>query len=146
MNKEMTLDDCIERLHQLAPGSIGDLMNFWVVSEDRERGEYTLRCKTFDWMRNTGGSLHGGMGAAILDQAMGYVAYSYIPGPGKNLTVQMQQSFYRPLIPGEDVIVRVRVISAGRTLISMTAEASRASDPNQICISGSGTSYFKLEK
>ncbi|MBO5129735.1 MAG: PaaI family thioesterase [Oscillospiraceae bacterium] len=142
----MTLDDCIERLHQLAPGSIGDLMNFWVVSEDRERGEYTLRCKTFDWMRNTGGSLHGGMGAAILDQAMGYVAYSYIPGPGKNLTVQMQQSFYRPLIPGEDVIVRVRVISAGRTLISMTAEASRASDPNQICISGSGTSYFKLEK
>ena len=146
MNKKMTLDDCIERLHQLAPGSIGDLMNFSVVSEERERGEYTLRCKTFDWMRNTGGSLHGGMGAAILDQAMGYVAYSYIPGPGKNLTVQMQQSFHRPLIPGEDAIVRVRVISAGRTLISMTAEASRASDPNQICISGSGTSYFKLEK
>ena len=120
-------------------------MAFTVVSEDRERGAFTLRCKTFEWMRNALGTLHGGMGATVIDQAMGFVAYSYMPGPGRTPTIQLQLSYHRPLVPGEYVIVKVRVVSVSRTLISMTCDVASALSPERICITGSGTSFFKLD-
>ena len=136
----------IEGLHRKAPGSIGDQMEFRVLEEDRERGVYTLRCKTFDWMRNALGTLHGGMGATVVDQAMGFVAYSYMTGPGTAPTIQMQLNYHRPMVAGEDAIVRVRVISVTRTLISMTCEAAMASDPDRICITSSATSFLHLDR
>ena len=134
----------IEGVHRKAPGTISDLMEFQLVKEDREKGEYILRCKTESWMRNVIGSLHGGIGALIMDQAMGFVAYSYMTGPGTTPTVQMQLNYHRPLIPGEDVLVRVRVISVSRTLVSMNTEAMLASDPETICVTSSAT-FFKRE-
>lgn len=136
----------IEGVHQKVPGSIGDLMEFRVLSEDREKGEYILRCRTQDWMRNAIGTLHGGMGATIVDQAMGFVAYSYMTGPGTAPTIQMQLNYHRPMRPGEEVIVRVWVISVTRTLISMVCEASMASEPDQICITSSATSFLRLDR
>lgn len=136
----------IDGVHRKVPGSIGDLMEFQVLEEDREQGRYTLRCRTFDWMRNAIGTLHGGMGATVVDQAMGFVAYSYMSGPGTAPTIQMQLNYHRPMIPGEDVIVRVHVISVSRTLISMTCEASMASNPDQICITSSATSFLRLDR
>ena len=135
----------IEGVHQKVPGSIGDLMEFRVLSENREKGEYRLQCRTQDWMRNAIGTLHGGMGATIIDQAMGFVAYSYMTGPGTAPTIQMQLNYHRPMRPGEEVIVRVRVISVTRTLISMVCEASMAAEPDQICITGSATSFLRLD-
>ena len=135
----------IEGVHQKVPGSIGDLMEFRVLSENREKGEYLLQCRTQDWMCNAIGTLHGGMGATIIDQAMGFVAYSYMTGPGTAPTIQMQLNYHRPMRPGEEVIVRVRVISVTRTLISMVCEASMAAEPEQICITGSATSFLRLD-
>ena len=136
----------IAGLHRKAPGSIGDLMEFRVLVENREKGEYTLRCRTFEWMRNALGTLHGGMGATIVDQAMGFVAYSYMTGPGTAPTIQMQLNYHRAMVPGAEVIVRVHVISVSRTLISMTCEASMADDPERICITGSATSFLRLDR
>ena len=143
---EPSAQNSINGLHQKAPGSIGDMMEFHILKEDRQKGEYILRCKTFGWMRNALGTLHGGMGATVVDQAMGFVAYSYMPGPGMTPTIQLQLNYHRPLVAGEDVVVRVRVVSVTRTLVSMTCEASVASDPDRICITASGTSYLKVTK
>ena len=135
----------VDGVHRKAPGTIGDLLEFRVLSEDREKGEYILQCRTQEWMRNVIGTLHGGMGATIIDQAMGFVAYSYMPGPGRTPTIQLQLSYHRPLVPGEYVIVKVRVVSVSRTLISMTCDVASALSPERICITGSGTSFFKLD-
>ena len=136
----------IDGVHRKVPGSIGDLLEFRVLSEDREKGEYLMQCRTQDWMRNAIGTLHGGMGATIIDQAMGFVAYSYMTGPGTAPTIPMQRNYPRPMRPGEEVIVRVRVISVTRTLISMVCEASMASEVDQICITGSATSFLRLDR
>lgn len=133
----------IAGLHMKAPGSVGDLMEFHVLEECREKGEYTLRCTTQEWMRNALGTLHGGMCATIVDQAMGFVAYSYMSGKGTAPTIQMTLNYHKPFIPGEDVIVRIRVVSKTRNLISMSCEASRASDPERICLTASATSFLK---
>lgn len=118
-------------------------MEYRLVSCDPEAGEYTLSCKTFEWMRNFQGTLHGGLCATVVDQAMGFIAYCVKPGEGISPTVQLQVNYHRPLIPGEDVLVRVRVVSVSKRLMHLSAEASLASAPEKICITSTGMYFYK---
>lgn len=138
-----TVANCIAALHQTAPGTIGDMLNFRVLEEDCKNGTCTLICSTESWMRNSFGTLHGGMCATILDQAMGFLARSQMTEPGISPTIQICVNYHKPLMPGKDVLIKVNVVSKTRNLISMTAEASSTTDPNRICLSASGTSFFK---
>ena len=129
METACTLEESIRRrlseIHTAAPDSIGAIMDYELLSCDRETGEYVFRCKTMPWMRNIPGTLHGGICATVLDQAMGFVAYCIKLGDGIAPTIQMQVSYHRALIPGEDVIVKVWVVSTTKSLMSFRSEASR---------------------
>lgn len=133
----------IAALHKIAPDSIGDRMAFQLLDCDAAAGEYTLTCRTESWMRNAAGTLHGGMCAAVVDQAMGFLAYCVKPGEGQAPTVQLQVSYHRPLIPGEDVIVRVKVVSVTRSLMHLSAEASLVSSPERVCVSATAIYFYK---
>lgn len=133
----------IDLLHQLLTDSIADQFAFRIVSCDASRGEYRFTCRTAEWMQNAAGTLHGGISSAILDQAMGYVVYCLLPGDGIAPSIQLQTSFHRPLIPGKDVAVSVRVISATRTLFTLYAEAGQEGCPERVCVSGTGTYFYK---
>jgi acyl-coenzyme A thioesterase PaaI-like protein len=135
--------DRIAELHAVAPGSIGDQMHYRLVRWDDEAREYVFSCRTFDWMRNGPGTLHGGMCATVIDQAMGFVAYCAKPGEGIAPTVSMQTSYHRALIPGQDVIVTVRMLSRTRSFMHFTAEAAQESAPEKLCLSGSATYFYK---
>ena len=125
------------------PGSIAEMLRFEVVGEDK--GDIVMTCGTMPWMRNSAGTLHGGLCATILDQAMGFVSCCLKEGNDIAPTVQMSISYHRPLHPGEQVIVKVHVVSATHSLMNLTAEASQASCPEKICLSGSGM-YFVRQK
>ena len=135
--------DRIAELHAVAPGSIGDQMQYRLIRWDDEAGEYVFSCQTFDWMRNGPGTLHGGMCATVIDQAMGFVAFCAKPGVGIAPTVSMQTSYHRALIPGQAVIVKVRVLSRTKSLMHFTAEAVQESTPEKLCLSGSATYFYK---
>ena len=147
MNAASNLEEVVRRriaqISEAVPGSIGDMMHFELISCDGEKGDFTMTCRTEPWMRNFAGTLHGGMCATILDQAMGFVSYCMKPGEGTAPTVQIEVDYHRPLMPGEDVIVKVHVVSATRSLMNLTAEATQASHPEKICLSGSGIYFFK---
>lgn len=132
----------LKQLHAVAPQSIGDLMGLEPLEYDAERKECLMRCKTDSWMRNGHGTLHGGMGAAIADQAMGLLAYIMKQGEGIAPAIELQLNYHRPLIPGEDVLLRVRTVSVTRTLIHMAAELYRASQPEKLCISSHATYFY----
>ena len=140
---EQIVKDRIQLVHDQIPGSIGDLMKFHLISCDPDAGVYTLGCSTGEWMRNVAGTLHGGMCATIVDQAMGFIAYCVKPGEGIAPTVQMQVSYHRPLIPGKDVIVRVKVLSVTRSLMHLTAEAFLAEEPEKVCLTSTGIYFYK---
>ena len=133
----------IAQITEEVPGSIGDMMQFQLIECDEGKGDYTFSCKTLPWMRNYAGTLHGGLCATILDQAMGFVSYCLKPGPGTAPTVQIEVDYHRPLHPGEDVIVKVHVVTATRSLMNLTAEAMQMSNPEKICLSGSGIYFYK---
>lgn len=59
------------QLSQTVPGSIGDMLDFQLLEYQTQTKTFRMRCQTQPWMRNAYGTLHGGLGAAILDQAMG---------------------------------------------------------------------------
>lgn len=125
------------------PGSIAEMLRFEVVGEDK--GDIVMTCGTMPWMRNSAGTLHGGLCATILDQAMGFVSCCLKEGNDIAPTVQMSISYHRPLHPGEQVIVKIHVVSVTHSLMNLTAEASQASCPEKICLSGSGM-YFVRQK
>lgn len=133
----------IRQLHDYAPESIGDIMNYRLVECRDETGECILECDTFPWMRNAPGTLHGGMCATIVDQAMGFVAYCVKPGEGIAPTVQMQIAYHRPLIPGQSARVIVRIVSVTKTLMHLSAEVFQASAPEKLCLSATGIYYYK---
>lgn len=133
----------VAQISEAVPGSIGDMMHFQLLECDPGSGDYTFSCQTAGWMRNFAGTLHGGMCATILDQAMGFIAYCLKPGEGTAPTVQMEVDYHRPLNPGEDVLVKVHVVTATRSLMNLTVEAMQASHPDKISLSGSGIYFYK---
>ena len=124
-----------------APGSIAEMLRFQFVSCDHD--DVVMTCETMPWMRNSAGTLHGGLCATILDQAMGFVSYCLKPGEGTAPAVQLSVNYHRPLHPGEQVIVKVHAASITRSLMNLTAEAYQASRPEKICLSGSGIYFYK---
>ena len=132
----------IEELHSVAPDSIGDLFRFRLERYDEAGNVFVFTCRIGEWMRNAAGTLHGGMCAAVLDQAMGFVAYCIKPGPGFAPTIQMQTVYHRPLPCDGEIEVRVYVDSRTKSLMNLRSEA-RAARSEKLCISASATYFYK---
>ena len=133
----------LEQLHTLAPGSIGDQLMLELAECDADAGIYTMRCQTQFWMRNIAGTLHGGMCATLVDQAMGCVAFCAKPGEGIAPTIEMNVNYHRPLIPGEDAIIRVRLQSVTKHLIHLASEVYSVKNPDKLCLASTAVYYFK---
>lgn len=140
---EYGLTEYIQRIHVRNHGSIGDMLDFRVVSCDEEKDDYVLSCRTEPWMCNHYGTLHGGICATILDQAMGMVCCCLKRGFGVCTTVQLETSYHRPVVPGEDILIKVHVISVTRSLVNMNAELVQMSKPDKISVSGSAIFFYK---
>ena len=140
---ETKLRTRLDDLHSKGPGTIGDMLQLELVDVQSERGIYTMRGKTAAWMRNIAGTLHGGMCATLIDQAMGCVAFSAKPGEGIAPTIEMNVSYHRPLTPGEDVLIHVRLVSPGKRMIHLAAEAYEYNAPDKLCISATGIYFYK---
>ncbi len=140
---EQKIRDRLAAMHTSAPGSIGDILCFELLSCDETAGEYAFRCHTEFWMRNFNGTLHGGMSAAIVDQAMGFVAHCVKRGEGMAPAIELQLSYHRPLIPGEDADVTVKVRSVTRSLIRLSAEVYQAGREDRLCVTATATYFSK---
>ena len=137
------LQSRLDTLHSRGAGTIGDMLDLRLVECDLEKGEFVMESRTQEWMRNLAGTLHGGMCATLMDQAMGCVAYCAMPGEGVTSTIDLQVSYHRPLIPGEDVRICVKVVSVSRSLMSLSSEACQVSRPDRVCITSKATFFYK---
>ena len=133
----------LARLHEVAPDSAGDRLRLEALEYDDQKTEFLLRCPTKNWMCNAHGTLHGGICATIADQAMGSVACCYKRGDGILPAIELSLNYHRPLMPGENVLIKVWPVSATRTLISVRAELYRESQPEKLCTSAKATYFYK---
>ena len=142
-NLEEKLRNRLTEIRERTPDSIGAMMEYELLQCDGERGEVTFRCRTLPWMRNIPGTLHGGMCATILDQAMGFVAYCAKSGEGTAPTVQLTVNYHRPIIPGDYILVNVQILSASKSLMHLRSKAYREENPEKICLSGNSVFFNK---
>ena len=140
---EYGLKKYIEVLRSNYAGTIAEMLKFDVVSCDEENETYVLKCKTEPWMCNHYGTLHGGICATILDQAMGMVCSCLKKGYGTCTTVQLESDYHRPIPAGDDILVQVHVMSVTRSLINLTAELIHPEKPNKFAVTGSGIFFFR---
>ena len=140
---EYGLRKYIEVLRSNYSGTIADMLKFEVVSCDEDNDNYVLRCKTEPWMCNHYGTLHGGICATILDQAMGMVCSCLKKGYGTCTTVQLESDYHRPIPTGDDILVQVHVMSVTRVLINLTAEIIHPDKPDKFAVTGSGIFFFR---
>ena len=149
VSEELSLGEKVRRriaeFDASVPDSVGSMMNFQLVEYDCAHNDVVMTCMTMPWMRNSVGTLHGGLCATILDQAMSFVAYCLKEGKGNAPAIHLGVDFHRPLHPGEKVIVKVHVVSVTKSLMNLTAMAFQASYPEKICLSGSGIYFYKVK-
>ena len=131
----------LEILRTQAPDSIGNLLDLRLMEVGE--GTYTFRGKTEYWMRNVAGTLHGGMGATLADHAMGTIVWCLLTEGETSATTALDLKYHRPLIPGEDVRIRVRIVAKTRSLIHLSAELYQDLAPEKLCISASATFFVK---
>ena len=143
VDMEQVVRERLAAIHALAPGSIGAQMQYELLECDVSSGVYTLLCRTMPWMRNIPGTLHGGMCATVVDQAMGFIAHCVKRGNGTAPTVELQVSYHRPLNPGEDVVTKIRVISVTRSLMRLSCEAYQAGNLEKVCLTATATYFNK---
>ena len=140
---EYGLKKYVEIMRTNYSGTIAEMLHFEVVSCDDENETYVLRCKTAPWMSNHYGTLHGGICATIMDQAMGMVCSCLKKGYGSCTTVQLETDYHRPIPTGDDILVPGHVMSVTRLLVNMTAEIIHPSKPNKFCVTGSAIFFYR---
>ena len=91
-----------------------------------------LRCHTYSWMANSQNDVHGGMIATIFDHCMGIVCRAvYEVLPGKPLpTTSIAVNYARPVPVGKDILVRIHIVSTGKSVAHFTAEMSLPDAPH----------------
>jgi uncharacterized protein (TIGR00369 family) len=80
---------------------------------------------------NSAGAVHGGVLATFADQAMSTVAWQ-AAGRKAAATVSLDLHFAAPVVPGNFITLRARLVRAGRSLIFLSAQL--ACEGNDIAI------------
>jgi uncharacterized protein (TIGR00369 family) len=73
------------------------------------------------------GFIHAGILATVLDSACGYAAFSLMPAEAGVLSIEFKVNLLAPA-EGERILVRGRVVRAGRTISVCTADAYAVRD------------------
>ena len=151
MNSERKENETLEQLasrrldflQTQLPDTISSMIRLELVRCDEAANDYVIKGHPAPWMVNFHGTLHGGMCATFVDQAMGHMAFCMKPGPGTTATIDMNIKYHRPLLCDDEIIIHVHKISQTKSLISMSCEAYRASSPEKVCITASATYFYK---
>ena len=136
---ESAMRELIDKMKN-AEGSLIGMMEPVFVSCDSEKMTMTVLFNLKPWMRNPVGILHGGITAAMMDNAMGMLAKNYTADGRLAPTVNMSIDYIRQIPITEAVVIKAQIVSCGNTLIRARAEA-RISGKDGVVASGVATYY-----
>lgn len=100
----------------------------WLNGRIREasRGDVTIEHQVRPEMANPTGLLHGGMQAAMLDDAVGMMTAT-LGHKGFLISIDMAIDYLGKVKVGETVLARARVVREGKTIVNAMAELLDAS-------------------
>lgn len=102
-------------------GKVNSLLCPTLVGCDPDTMSAEFRFNVDDRLLNRAGQLHGGMAAAMFDFSMGVltrhaIELTFAP------TIELNITYFRPVMADEDVIIRAKVENAGSRITHLSAE------------------------
>lgn len=85
-------------------------------------GEVDIELPVREALAQQHGSVHAGALASVLDSAAGYAAFTLMPADSGVVSVEFKVNLLEPA-RGSRIVAKGRVVRAGRTLTTCTAEA-----------------------
>jgi uncharacterized protein (TIGR00369 family) len=85
-------------------------------------GEVDIELPVAEGLTQQHGSVHAGAVTSVLDSAAGYAAFSLMPAEAAVVSVEFKVNLLEPA-RGQRILALGRVLRAGRTLYTCTAEA-----------------------
>ena len=143
MQQALAIENTL-REHIARPGNIpsfGDRLDVRFRGYCAERDDFVILMRPENWMCNPSGVIHGGICATMADQAMGMVAYAAHGGGSIAPTIDLNISFQRRVMPGNDVVLRVRIVAKTTRLIHMAVQGFCADSEDKVCFAASGTFF-----
>ena len=135
----------MDYLRKRMEGTVGEMLEIFLTDVDEANNIFTFEAKPEQWMINFHGTIHGGICATYVDQAMGLMALCLKPGPGICPTVDMNVKYHRPMVPTDKILMKVRLVSQTKRLIYLSCEAFHVSAPDKVCVSATATYFYKPE-
>lgn len=110
-------------------------MNPVFVSCDYKKGTLDMAYAVQEWELNPENIIHGGMISTALDSTMGMLShyYTHLTSPTV-VTVTMNVSFLKPVLPTDTFHVSCQLESIGRTMSTVSAEVRLERDNILACI------------
>ena len=141
MDLETLSEKLIRRRARINPALADTITAIPIVfTEVREDLSVIMTLSPEPWMRNPGGSMHGGIICTAMDNAMGYVVGAYFDKLCS--TVNMQVDFIRPVALDKPAFVRVEALSMGKTLARLRTVMWQT-DEDHPCAAAMGVYFTK---
>lgn len=122
---------------------IMSLMKPEFVSADAENKTFTISYKVEKWELNPQGVMHGGMITTALDNAFGVLTHSFSNNHFVT-TIEMSEHFLKPIFEGDIVLVTVRAVNVGKTIVTLEGEC-RIKNKDNMLAATAVTTYMILK-
>ncbi|HCL80178.1 MAG TPA: hypothetical protein DIC53_09460 [Synergistaceae bacterium] len=104
------------------PDNLNKRMDPRYVGSDDEELTLELEFTVQEWQLNHSHILHGGAMATAFDETLGLLA-RWAAAPMSSVTTHLTTSFLRPVHRGSTLLVRAKILSLGKRLITVRGEA-----------------------
>lgn len=121
-----------------------ELLEPRLVACQCEEKTVTFAFPVKEWELNPEGGLHGGIIVTGFDVSFGLLCH-YFAKQQMVTTINIATNFLKPILPTDEVHYHVRIVSHGRTIISMVGEARLKRD-NILAATASATFMILRKK
>ncbi|MBE6032126.1 MAG: PaaI family thioesterase [Firmicutes bacterium] len=117
-----SFDALMDYIRRTENGKMNVMLEGGLRFADEESKTVTWEFPIKEWELNSHGGLHGGIIASMMDYGMGFWAQYFCDG-GTVATASLTVNYLKPFPADDTVILTAQIVSAGRRIISATADA-----------------------
>lgn len=125
-NDQQTMDQemraAVEEVYEKQAGRVNDLMRPKFVGCSDEDRTVTIAFPVLEWELNRVGFMHGGIIGAAFDCTLGILT-RYYSRLNFSPTIGLETTFIKPIPSEDEFLITGRIVSAGRTITHLYAEA-----------------------
>lgn len=108
---------------RIGPGAFADLLGFRAVADGPDG--VVVEAMPLEEHLNSGGIVHGGYLAALLDSATGWAVHAQLPPGAAAPHLHLSVQYLRVALAGELLVCRGRCVKSGQRVLAAEAQVTQ---------------------